>query len=176
MSSGIPPTYYFNGITFNPSFYQSDENYLTVKAARSSFLTYPMSQGDELFASNLTIQSTLTDSAGSKGTSGQILSSTETGVEWVAGGGSIVGNLDIAPPFKVLTDTITQSDSHVSGSDISLYGTSTDSDILIGSLSPPLKVPGTQLSPLAWQWAHSSGHQPSHPSAFPRRQCARGQK
>ena len=31
MSSGIPPTYYFNGITFNPSFYQSDEDYLIPK-------------------------------------------------------------------------------------------------------------------------------------------------
>ena len=53
MSSGIPPTYYFNGITFNPSFYQSDDDYLTIKTAKSSFLTYPMSQGAELFASNI---------------------------------------------------------------------------------------------------------------------------
>jgi hypothetical protein len=89
MSSGIPPTYYFNGITFNPSFYQSDEDYLTIKTAKSSFLTYPMSQGDELFSSNITLQSTLTDSTGSKGTNTQVLSSTETGVEWVSGGGGI---------------------------------------------------------------------------------------
>ena len=89
MSSGIPPTYYFNGITFNPSFYQSDEDYLTIKTAKSSFLTYPMSQGDELFSSNITLQSTLTDSTGSKGTNTQVLSSTETGVEWISGGAGI---------------------------------------------------------------------------------------
>jgi hypothetical protein len=41
----IPPTYYFSGITFNPSFYTSD--YLTLATAKSSFLTYPTAQGTE---------------------------------------------------------------------------------------------------------------------------------
>ena len=91
MSAGIPPTYYFDGITFNPSFYQSDGDYLTIKSARSSFLTYPMSQGDELFASNITLNSTLTDSSGSKGTSGQVLSSTGTGTNWITSSSSSSG-------------------------------------------------------------------------------------
>ena len=44
----IPPTYYFSGITFNPSFYQSSStDYLTLETAKSSFLTYPTAQGDE---------------------------------------------------------------------------------------------------------------------------------
>ena len=44
----IPPTYYFSGITFNPSFYQSfSTDYLTLETAKMSFLTYPAAQGDE---------------------------------------------------------------------------------------------------------------------------------
>jgi hypothetical protein len=44
----IPPTYYFSGITFNPSFYQSSStDYLTLETAKSSFLTYPTAQGSE---------------------------------------------------------------------------------------------------------------------------------
>ena len=44
----IPPTYYFSGITFNPSFYQSSSSdYLTLATAKSNFLTYPTAQGTE---------------------------------------------------------------------------------------------------------------------------------
>ena len=47
-----PPTYYFSGITFNPSFYQSStSDYLTLSTAKSNFLTYPTAQGTETIAS-----------------------------------------------------------------------------------------------------------------------------
>ena len=46
--SEAPPTYYFNGITFNPDFYQAASgDYLTFETAKSSFLTYPTAQGSE---------------------------------------------------------------------------------------------------------------------------------
>jgi hypothetical protein len=56
--SEIPPTYYFSGIKFNPSFYQSSSSdYLTLATAKSSFLTYPKAQGSEtistLISSNI---------------------------------------------------------------------------------------------------------------------------
>jgi predicted acyltransferase (DUF342 family) len=51
MSSGdiqSPPTYYFSGITFNPSFYAtSTGDYLTSSTARKYFLSYPIAQGTE---------------------------------------------------------------------------------------------------------------------------------
>jgi hypothetical protein len=106
MSSGIPPTYYFNGITFNPSFYQSDSDYLTIKTAKSSFLTYPMSQGDELFTSNITINSTLTDSTGSKGIDTQVLSTTGTGTKWIYAGASAYASYTLSQlPFTLPTTT-----------------------------------------------------------------------
>ena len=45
--SEVPPTYYFSGITFNPDFYQSSGDYLTLATAKSNFLTYPTAQGAE---------------------------------------------------------------------------------------------------------------------------------
>ena len=48
MSSGdseTPPTYYFSGITFNPSFYTSD--YITQATGKKYFLSYPIAQGTE---------------------------------------------------------------------------------------------------------------------------------
>jgi hypothetical protein len=51
----IPPTYYFSGITFNPSFYQSStSDYLTLSTAKSKFLTYPTAQGTETISNLLT--------------------------------------------------------------------------------------------------------------------------
>ena len=48
MSSEIPPTDYFNGITFNPDFYQSSSSdYLTASTAQNYFLAYPTAQGTE---------------------------------------------------------------------------------------------------------------------------------
>ena len=90
MSSGdseIPPTYYFDGILFNPDFYQSSSSdYLTASIGKKLFLSYPISQGSEIFSSNITLQSTLTDSSSSVGTSGQILSSTGAGINWTYAG------------------------------------------------------------------------------------------
>ena len=48
MSSEIPPTDYFTGITFNPDFYQSSSSdYLTASTGQNYFLTYPTAQGSE---------------------------------------------------------------------------------------------------------------------------------
>ena len=48
MSSEIPPTYYFNNITFNPDFYQSTSGeYLTKTTGKQYFLSYPYAQGTE---------------------------------------------------------------------------------------------------------------------------------
>ena len=116
----------------NSVFPSSDGTALTIASGRDYFLTYPVAQGEEIFPSNITVQSSITDSTGAKGTLGQVLSSTGTGTEWVNAGG-ISGNLDLPPPYGLLTDTITESASHVAGTDINLYGTTTDDDILIGS-------------------------------------------
>ena len=83
------PTYYFSGIIFNPSFYTSaSSTYLTQSTAKNYFLSYPLSQGSETFSSNVKLLSTLTDTSGSVGTSGQILLSTTTGVSWINGVGN----------------------------------------------------------------------------------------
>ena len=48
MSTETPPTYYFSGIKFNPSFYtSSSSDYLTKQTAKSYFLSYPTAQGTE---------------------------------------------------------------------------------------------------------------------------------
>jgi len=48
MSKETPPTYYFSGIKFNPSFYtSSSSDYLTKQTAKSYFLSYPTAQGTE---------------------------------------------------------------------------------------------------------------------------------
>jgi hypothetical protein len=138
MSVNTPPTEDIP--IFDASvFPQSSGTALTIASGQKYFLSYPVAQGTEIFPSNVTFQSTITDSSGDVGTVGQVLSSTGTGTTWTNAGG-ISGNLDLPPPYGLLTDTITQSASHVSGTDINLYGTSTDSDILIGSTLPNLKT------------------------------------
>ena len=48
MSTETPPTYYFSGIAFNPSFFtSSSSDYLTKQTAKSYFLSYPTAQGAE---------------------------------------------------------------------------------------------------------------------------------
>ena len=62
MSSGdseLPPTYYFSGITFNPSFYTSD--YITNATGKKYFLSYPIAQGTETIST--LIASTINSSA-----------------------------------------------------------------------------------------------------------------
>ena len=130
MAVYTPPTE--NIPIFDPSvFPSSDGTALTIASGRKYFLTYPVAQGSEIFPSNITLQSTLTDSTGAVGTAGQFLSSTVTGTQWT--NFAVAGDLDLPPPYKLLTDTITESASHVAGTDINLYGTTTDDDILIGS-------------------------------------------
>jgi hypothetical protein len=70
-------------MSFNKSFYQSStDDYLTASTGKKLFLSYPISQGSEIFSSNLTLKSTLTDSSSSVGLSGQVLSSTGIGTNW----------------------------------------------------------------------------------------------
>ena len=101
--SELAPTYYFSGIIFNPSFYTSSSStYLTQSTAKNYFLSYPLSQGSETFSSNIKLQSTLTDTSGSVGTSGQILSSTTTGVSWINGlGNSYISYNTSTLPFTL---------------------------------------------------------------------------
>ena len=45
MSSELPPTEYFEGIKFNPDFYQSSSSdYLTATTGKKIFLSYPVAQ------------------------------------------------------------------------------------------------------------------------------------
>lgn len=70
----------------NSAFPSSDGTALTIATGRNYFLTYPVAQGEEIFPSNITLQSSITDSTGSKGLSTQILSSTGTGTQWIYSG------------------------------------------------------------------------------------------
>ena len=103
MAEELPPTDYFSGITFNRDFYQSNSTeYLTATDGKKLFLSYPLSQGSETFSSNVKLQSTLTDTSGSVGTSGQILSSTTTGVSWINGvGNSYISYNTSSLPFTL---------------------------------------------------------------------------
>ena len=83
MSVNTPPTE--NIPIFDPSVFPSASGTaLTIASGSKYFLTYPVAQGSEIFPSNVTLQSTLTDSSGDVGTTGQVLSSTGTGTNWVA--------------------------------------------------------------------------------------------
>ena len=96
MSAELPPTEYFTYTDFNPSFYQSSSSdALTATTGKKIFLSYPVAQGSETFPSNITLLSTLTDSSGDVGTSGQLLSSTGSGVNWITSGNGYLA-LDIS--------------------------------------------------------------------------------
>ena len=96
MSSELPTTEYFSGIDFNPDFYQSSSSdSLTSTTGKKIFLSYPVAQGSETFPSNITLLSTLTDSSGDVGTSGQLLSSTGSGVNWITSGNGYLA-LDVS--------------------------------------------------------------------------------
>ena len=47
MTSELPPSYYFSGITFNPTFYSSGSDNITNEEAKKNYLTYPTAQGTE---------------------------------------------------------------------------------------------------------------------------------
>ena len=65
-SSEAPPTYYFDGITFNPTFYSSSSSdYLTKSTGKSYFLSYPTAQGTQTIS---TVNSSTINSLSSTGT------------------------------------------------------------------------------------------------------------
>ena len=82
-SSEAPPTYYFDGITFNPTFYSSSSSdYLTKSTGKSYFLSYPTAQGAQTIS---TLNSSTINS----------LSSTATisiGSAQENGGSIVIGN------------------------------------------------------------------------------------
>ena len=64
-SSEAPPTYYFDGITFNPTFYSSSSSdYLTKSTGKSYFLSYPTAQGTQTIS---TLNSSTINSLSSTG-------------------------------------------------------------------------------------------------------------
>ena len=107
MSGELPPTYYFSGITFNPSFYPSSStgDYLTETTGKKLFLTYPIAQGTETIStlscsevnslsetSNLDIGSNITSatiSIGDAQTSGSIIIGSNSNSETQIKGGTI---------------------------------------------------------------------------------------
>jgi len=122
MSSGDSepaPSYYFSGIIFNPDFYISaSSTYLTQATAKLYFLSYPFSQGSEIFTNNLTLQSTLTDSLSSVGTSGQLLSSTGTGTSWIdntGGSNSYIALNTSSFPYTLPTPTRANTYVYITG-------------------------------------------------------------
>ena len=92
MSSEIPPTDYFTGISFNPDFYQSSsEEYLTASTAKSYFLSYPTAQGTETIT---TLKSSSIDSS-STTTNMAIASAQTSGALNIASLPSRTGNINI---------------------------------------------------------------------------------
>ena len=64
-TSEAPPTYYFDGITFNPTFYSSSSSdYLTKSTGKSYFLSYPTAQGTQTIS---TLNSSTINSLSSTG-------------------------------------------------------------------------------------------------------------
>ncbi len=86
----IPPTYYFSGITFNPSFYQSfSSEYLSLATAKSNFLTYPTAQRTE------TITTLISSSIDSVSTSNDLnLGLSQVGGVFTIANGARTGNKD----------------------------------------------------------------------------------
>jgi len=102
MSVNTPPTE--NIPIFDASVFPSSSGTaLTIATGSKYFLTYPVAQGSEIFPSNVTLQSTLSDASGDVGTSGQILSSTGTGTNWI---NNSVGNSYIEINTSTLPTTL----------------------------------------------------------------------
>jgi len=92
MSSELPPTDYFTGISFNPDFYQStSSDYLTASTGKSYFLSYPTAQGTETIT---TLKSSSIDSS-STTTNMAIASAQTSGVLNIASLPSRTGNINI---------------------------------------------------------------------------------
>jgi hypothetical protein len=82
MTSVEPPTYYFDGITFNPTFYSSSSDYLTKSTGKSYFLSYPTAQGTQTIS---TLSSSTINSLSSTGT-------ISIGSAQENGGSVVIGN------------------------------------------------------------------------------------
>jgi hypothetical protein len=92
MSSELPPTDYFTGISFNPDFYQStSSDYLTASTGKSYFLSYPTAQGTETIT---TLKSSSIDSS-STTTNMAIASAQTSGALNIASLPSRTGNINI---------------------------------------------------------------------------------
>jgi len=106
--SEAPPTYYFSGITFNPTFYTAASgNYLTLATAKNSFLTYPSAQGTEtistLYSSAIDSAATSSDlSIASSQTSGIL--NIGTGARLTSGNG---GGINIGTGSSAVVNPIT---------------------------------------------------------------------
>ena len=121
MSSEIPPTVYFDGITFNPDFYQStSSDYLTPSTGKSYFLSYPTAQGTETIPTLNT--STLTST-------GLITSNG------ISNTGNISSTTSITTPKLDSTDATTDMfiGSNITTSDITIAGGQTTGILNIGT-------------------------------------------
>ena len=144
MSSGdseAPPTYYFSGILFNPSFYSTTSStYLTQTTAKKYFLSYPSAQGTEtisnLISTSINYTSPLTGSFFDIGTNQVSGGTIRVGPTGGSAGVSVhCGNLD----FK--NNTINNATSGTSG-DLSIASAQTQGVLNIATASR-IKTSGT---------------------------------
>ena len=127
----IPPTYYFSGITFNPSFYQSSSSdYLTLATAKSSFLTYPTAQGTE------TITTLISSSIDSVSTSNDLnLALSQIGGVFTLANGARTGNINIganATAGNINFGSNTNGETRVSGTVVDIGYKQATGNIIIG--------------------------------------------
>jgi hypothetical protein len=127
----IPPTYYYSGITFNPSFYQSSSSdYLTLATAKSSFLTYPTAQGTE------TITTLISSSIDSVSPSSDLnLSLSQIGGVFTLANGARTGNINIganATAGNINFGSNTNGETRVSGTVVDIGYKQATGNIIIG--------------------------------------------
>jgi hypothetical protein len=127
----IPPTYYFSGITFNPSFYQSSSSdYLTLATAKSSFLTYPTAQGTE------TITTLISSSIDSISTSNDLtLALSQIGGVCTIANGARTGNINIganATQGNINFGSNTNDETRISGNVVDIGYKQATGNIIIG--------------------------------------------
>ena len=152
--SEIPPTYYFSGITFNPSFYQSSSSdYLTLETAKSSFLTYPTAQGTETIttltsttinssseASDLSIVPSQTTGVLNIGTGARLLTGNGGGINIGTGSGAILNPITIGGASSAIAMKGTCTfDKQISAS----LGLKASGDISVTSLSGTITAPSS---------------------------------
>ena len=95
MAGELPPTYYFSGITFNPSFYPSSStgDYLTETTAKKLFLTYPIAQGTETISTlNCSVINSSSDTSNLNLGSNMTLGTISIGNAQESGSSIIIGS------------------------------------------------------------------------------------